>query len=68
MHFCKILFNRKQDLHLSKISVKNVNAASPRKLCPKNLSQFHILKLQYSMNNFKRFHAVEPEMELSQKI
>ena len=47
---------------------KIVTTEPPSKLYPQNLYQCYLLKQVYSMKNFARFHAIESEIELSQKF
>ena len=63
INFCEVPFTRTQDLHFPKNSEKeNVTAAPPIKLCPQKLHQCH------RMQNFEWFHAIESEIDLSQKF
>ena len=68
INFCAISYNRTQDLHFSKNFGKIVITTFPRKLCPQKLYLCHVLKYVHCMQNFVRLHAIESEIELSQKF
>ena len=63
-----ISFNRNQDLGYTKNSGKTLTIEPPCKLCLQKLYQCHLLKQVYCMQNFVLFHAIEPEIGLSQEF
>ena len=60
--------NSINDITIAKNSEKFVTAVLPIKLYHQKIYQCYILKKVYRMQNFVRFHPIEPEVELSQEM